>query len=197
MGTWIRLLKGFCSLDMDPIAIIETFYRPGTRLYQVLVDHSRIVTEKSLEIARSVAHLNPDLELIKTAAMLHDIGIFMTRADALGCRGDAPYICHGYLGRKLLDEQGLPPEYGLVCERHTGAGITRENILANDLPLPRREMVPISLEEKIICVADKYHSKDPRHSDEKKTTRQIIESLEKIDQGHAGRFSAWAREFRL
>ena len=182
---------------MEPLFIIEKFYVPGTKLYQVLVEHSRIVTEKSLEIANNLMHLSPNLNFIKRAAMLHDIGIFQTRAHSIGCTGDIPYICHGYLGRKLLDEQGLPPEYGLVCERHTGAGITKENIISNNLPLPQRNMIPISIEEKIICVADKYHSKNPKHADKKITTIQIIEELEKINLDHAKRFSIWAEAFNL
>ena len=182
---------------MDPLAIIERFYTPGTKIYQVLVEHSRIVTEKSLEIAGNLMHLNPDIEFIKKAAMLHDIGIYLTLAQSIGCNGKQPYICHGYLGKKLLDEQGLPPEYGLVCERHTGAGITKKNILSNNLPLPQRDMVPISIEEKIICVADKYHSKNPKYADKKITTTLIIDELEKINKYHARRFSAWTKEFNL
>jgi len=182
---------------MNPLSIIERFYTPGTDLYQVLVEHSRIVAEKSLEIARSQIHLNPDLEFIEKAAMLHDIGIFLTQAQAIGCTGEKPYICHGYLGKKLLDEHGLPPEYGLVCERHTGAGITKENILSNHMPLPQRDMIPKSLEEKIICVADKYHSKNPKYADKKITTPQIIDELGKIHKDHAKRFSIWAEEFNL
>ncbi|MCK5695619.1 MAG: HDIG domain-containing protein [Desulfobacula sp.] len=182
---------------MEPLFIIEKFYTPGTKLYQVLVEHSQIVTEKSLEIANSLTHLNLNFKFIKTAAMLHDIGIFQTNARSIGCNGDSPYICHGYLGRKLLDEQGLAPEYGLVCERHIGAGITKENIISNNLPLPQRDMIPISIEEKIICVADKYHSKSPKHANRKITTIQIIEELEKINKNHAKRFSIWAEEFNL
>jgi len=182
---------------MNPLAIIEKFYTRGTKSYRILVEHSRIVAEKSLKIARSQMHLNPDLEFIEKAAMLHDIGIFMTRANAIGCTGEKPYIRHGYLGKKLLDEQGLLPEYGLVCERHTGAGITRENILSNHILLPQRDMVPKSLEEKIICVADKYHSKNPKYTDKKITTSQIIDKLGKINKDHAKRFSIWADEFNL
>ena len=182
---------------MNPLAIIEKFYVPGTELYTVLVEHSRIVTEKSLEIAGRLIHLKPDRKFIEKAAMLHDIGIFLTRAPAIGCRGEEPYICHGYLGKKLLDSQGLLPEYGFVCERHTGAGITRENIVSNHIPLPERDMVPQSLEEKIICVADKYHSKNPKYRDKKITTAQIIDGLGKIHEDHAKRFSIWAEEFNL
>ncbi|MBT4027549.1 HD domain-containing protein [Desulfobacula sp.] len=182
---------------MDPLAIIENYYKPGTKLYQVLVEHSLIVTEKSLEIAESLIHLEPDLEFIEEAAMLHDIGIFLTRAQSIGCTGKNPYICHGYLGKKLLDEQKLPVKYGLVCERHTGAGITKENIFSNNLPLPKRDMVPKSLEEKIICAADKYHSKNPKHAGKKITTTQIIDELGKINKDHARRFSVWIEEFNL
>lgn len=182
---------------MDPLSLIKKFYPPRTDIYHVLVTHSRIVTRKSLDIARNLEHLNPDLELIKTAAMLHDIGIFMTRSPGLGCHGEHPYICHGYLGRALLDEHGLPPAYGLVCERHTGAGITKDNIISNNLPLPKRDMVPVSLEEKIICVADKYHSKSPKTANKKLTTSQITEKLRKINSDHATRFSTWAEEFNL
>lgn len=202
MEIWTPLLKACCSPEMNssdirPIDIIERFYPPGTKRHNTLVTHSRIVTDKSLEIAARLKPLNPDLGFIQKAAMLHDIGICMTRAHSIDCHGTAPYICHGYLGRTLLDEQGLPPEYGLVCERHTGAGITKKNILSNNLPLPPRDMVPLSLEEKIICVADKYHSKSPKHRDQKITTLQIIETLKKINPDHSRRFSRWAEEFNL
>jgi uncharacterized protein len=208
METLIRLLKVSCShhhesvIHMNPLSIIEQFYEPGTSLYQTLVHHSRVVAKKSLAIAQSLdlPGLNLkklDLKFIEHAAMLHDIGIFMTRARSLGCIGENPYICHGYLGRKLLDEQGLSKEFGLVCERHTGAGITKENIEKNNLPLPARDMVPITIEEKIICVADKYHSKSPKKKDAIITTADIIQELGNISQDHADRFSTWAREFKL
>ena len=182
---------------MNPIAVIEKFYPPDTDLYRILVHHGRVVAKKSLDIARTLSHQKPDLEFIETAAMLHDIGIFMTRAPSIGCTGEHPYICHGYLGRKLLDGLGLDPEYGLVCERHTGAGITKKNIEINHLPLPARDMVPISLEERIICVADKYHSKSPKKKDRQTSTGDIVRKLGSIDADHARRFSAWTREFNL
>ena len=184
-------------MKIDPILIIEKFYQPGTKVYNILVNHSRLVTEKSLEIAGRLPHLNPDLEFIQIAAMLHDIGIFLTRSESIGCYGKASYVCHGDLGRELLDELGLPPEYGLVSERHTGAGITKENILLNKLPLPHRDMVPVSLEEKIICAADKYHSKNPKFSGRNITTAEVIKELKKINIDHAERFTLWAEEFKL
>ncbi len=183
---------------MDPFLIIDQYYEPDSELSGVLKDHGRQVAKKSLEIARNLPEdLKPDLDFLEKAAILHDIGIFKTRSKSIGCTGDYPYICHGYLGREILDRQGLDPAFGLVAERHTGAGITLENIISNTLPLPRRDMVPITLEEKIICCADKYFSKSPKNRGRTMTAETIIQKLGQLSPDHARRFQNWAETFRL
>jgi uncharacterized protein len=182
---------------MSPVDILKEFYQPNSPLYALLVDHSRQVADKALAIASGLDHLSPDLDFIERAAMLHDIGIIKTRAPSLGCTGDSPYVSHGYLGREMLDGLGMDPAYGLVAERHTGAGITKENIVNAGLPLPPRDMVPLTLEEKIICSADKYFSKSPKKKGVVMTRDRIIQELETIDPGHARRFRRWAGEFNL
>lgn len=184
-------------MKLDPLAVIARYYDPESSLYAVLVEHSHQVAEKSLEIAKRLPPKDLDLDFIHTAAMLHDIGIFKTRAPAIGCHGDLPYICHGYLGRQLLDSLGLPKAFGRVAERHTGAGITLDNIIEARLPLPPRDMVPETLEEKIICCADKFFSKTPGNRDKLMTRESITTQLHKINPGHAQRFSVWAGEFDL
>ncbi|HKK90895.1 MAG TPA: HDIG domain-containing protein [Desulfobacteraceae bacterium] len=181
---------------MEPAEIIRKFYPPGSKGYEVLIRHSESVAEKSLAIADHNSRLNPDREFIHQAAMLHDIGIFKTDAPDIGCFGSAPYICHGVLGGALLQEMGLEP-HALVSERHTGAGITAENIETNGLPLPCREMVPLTLEEKIVCVADKFFSKSPGQSGREKSMEEIVQGLEKTDPSHARRFLLMAEELRL
>ncbi len=182
---------------MNPEEVIARFYPPGGPLHDIFMAHAVAVTKKSLDIAQKVSSMNPDTAFIEQAAMLHDIGIFMTRARSIGCTGEHPYICHGWLGRQLLDGCGFDPRFGKVCERHTGAGITLDNIAANDLPLPHRDMVPVSLEEKIICVADKFHSKNPENRDQVYSVQSIIRNLAALDPGHAERFSRWAVSFKL
>jgi uncharacterized protein len=54
--------------------------------------------------------------------------------------------------------EGLP-KHALVCERHTGTGISLSVIQNAGLPLPHRDMQPVSLEEQLICYADKFYSK--------------------------------------
>lgn len=181
---------------MNPHEIIRAYYRPGTAGYDIFMDHARRVTKKSIEVAQRVSHLQPDIAFIEEAAMLHDIGIFLTHAPAIHCRGRRPYICHGFLGRELLDQWGFP-RHGLVAERHTGAGITLKNISDANLPLPHREMVPLSLEEQIICVADKFYSKSPEKADREETVDTISASLSTISPSHGQRFLKWAKTFNL
>ena len=107
---------------MDPIKIIEKYYSPSSETYKILVSHSYDVTDKALKIAQQHPELNADMQFIQEAAMLHDIGIFMTYAPDLYCDGDLPYICHGYLGSELLQKEGYP-KHAMVCERHTGRNV--------------------------------------------------------------------------
>ena len=178
---------------IDPIAIIEAFYRPGGRAYALLVRHGRQVAAMALEVARRVPHLNPDMEFIREAALMHDIGIFLTRAPGLGCIGRHAYVCHGYLGGEILREMGLP-DHAAVCERHVGAGLTAVEIREQDLPLPPRDMIPMSVEEQIIAYADKFYSKLDRRSGEKRPA-DILDELGRYSNAAAQRFRAWIDRF--
>ena len=141
-----------------------------------------------------VSHLKPDLDFIKEAAILHDIGIFKTNSPNLGCTGKYPYVCHGYLGRKILENKGLPI-HGLVCERHVGVGISAEDIKRYHLPLPHRNMVPISIEEQIICYADKFYSKNGKTGVDEKSVEDILSALRGYGPEKAARFQSWMRLF--
>jgi uncharacterized protein len=177
---------------MDPTEILFEHYPPDSPLTRTLLRHSEQVRGKALEVARKVAHLKPDRTFIAEAAMLHDIGIYRTAAAALGCRGDAPYIRHGIIGRRILEEHGLT-RHALVCERHVGVGISRREIRERNLPLPPRDMLPASLEEIIICYADKFFSKTnggTPHSPE-----AIVAELQPFGRDQVDRFLEWHRLF--
>lgn len=163
---------------MDPLKIISKYYRPNSLSYNIIVEHSRMVVKKSHEIATRIRHLNPDMLFIQEAAMLHDIGIFLTNAPGIGCYGDKEYICHGYLGRELLEKEGLQ-KHAFVCERHIGVGVSINDIEQRNLPVPKRDMLPVSLEEKIICFADKFFSKrvDALHTE--KSLEDVRKSIQK------------------
>lgn len=179
---------------MDPLALIAKYYAPGTKAHDLLVRHSSMVAAKALRIAERVRRLGPDLDFIREAALLHDIGILFTDQPAIGCYGDKPYVCHGYLGRALLEDEGFP-RHGLVCERHVGLGITREEILAKGLPLPVRDMVPITLEEEIICYADKFFSKNAEYLLGEKPVAIIRKGIARYGQEKVRQWDAWVAKF--
>ena len=122
---------------MEPLEIIRKYYTEGTELYEILLTHSRLVTEKALEIAERNPQEEFDLRFVYEAAMLHDIGIYLTNAPKIHCHGSFHYICHGYLGADLMRTEGFP-RHALVCERHTGTGISLDAILRMNLPVPHR-----------------------------------------------------------
>jgi uncharacterized protein len=181
---------------IDPIAILKAFYRPGSRLFKVLVSHSRSVAGKALRVADRLAESGLDLDrpFIEEACLLHDIGIFMTQTPSLGCHGQHPYVCHGLLGRVLLEEKGFH-RHGLVCERHVGVGINAAEIRSLGLPLPERDMLPVTLEEEIICYADKFFSKSGDGTDREKPVEEIARDLARYGPDKAERFLSWVKRF--
>ena len=172
--------------------IIKKYYTEGSELYEILFTHSLSVANKALEIA----HIHPELKIDKAfvyeAAMLHDIGSFLTNAPKVHCFGEYSYICHGYLGAEIMRKEGFD-KHALVCERHTGAGLTKEEIIQNNLPLPHRDMLPESLEEKLVCFADKFYSKSKLERE--KSVDKIRKSLLKYGEAPLNRFNDMVKLF--
>ena len=137
--------------------IIDKYYT-RQKAKNILTTHSKLVLDKALLISQRKPELDIDEDFIVEACMLHDIGVFLTKSHGIDCFGTYPYICHGYLGRELLEKENME-KVALVAERHTGAGISAFDIVRKNLPLPHRDMMPISIEEKLVCFADKFYSK--------------------------------------
>lgn len=180
---------------MNPLKIIQKYYQIDSKSYQFLVEHSKAVTKKAIEIAKKVPHLNPDLKFIEEASMLHDIGIFLTNDPEIECFGTNPYICHGYLGREILEKEGFP-KHALVCERHVGVGISIKDIDEQKLPIPKRDMLPISIEEQIICFADKFFSKNEEFLSKEKSIDKIRTGLLKFGNNKTKIFDEWIKKFK-
>ena len=179
---------------MDPYDIIARHYDPASAAFRILTGHGELVARKALAAAARVAHLSPDLDFVRSAALLHDIGICLTASPGLDCHGTEPYIRHGILGRNILEAHGLP-RHGLVCERHVGVGISAEDVRTARLPLPERDMLPVSLEERIVCYADKFFSKNGQEAPREKTLAEILAELEPYGREKIERFRGWAAAF--
>ena len=177
---------------MNYKSLIEKYYPEDDALRRLLLKHSRQVADRCLLIAKNHPELHADVPFLEEAAMLHDIGIRWCHAPSIFCTGDEHYIRHGLIGGELLRREGYE-RHARVCERHTGTGITREQIERQQLPLPLADYEPETIEEQMVCYADKFYSKS--HPDRILTVEQAAQSLEKF--GHEGvkKFLSWSKKF--
>lgn len=181
--------------------IISKYYPFDGNLRRLLEHHSRQVARRSLAIVSRHPEWGLDASFMEDAAMLHDVGIFLCNAPGICCTGDAPYLLHGALGARLLRaEAGADPgqaerieRIARVCERHTGTGLTAAGIREMGLPLPAVDLLPETLEEQIICYADKFYSKS--HPQRERTVKQTAESLRKFGEAGVEKFLGWAQLF--
>lgn len=187
--------------DMDYSKIINHFYPEDNELRRLLLVHSRAVADKALHICDQHPELNLNRDFVEAAAMLHDIGIMKCDAPGIFCHGTEPYIRHGIMGAemlRLLEPSGALEPFARVCQRHTGAGITRREVLEQGLPMPLPDddsepYMPETIEEQIVCYADKFFSKTKL--DREKTMEEVVRSLAKFGTGGVARFQQWAQTF--
>lgn len=177
---------------MNPLDLINKYYPEENALRHILLTHSTKVAEKAVSIGKNHPELGLDLDFLYEASMLHDIGIFLTNAPGIHCFGIEPYICHGTLGAALVREAGYP-RHALVCERHTGAGLSLAEIERQQLPVPHRDLLPVSLEEQVVCFADKFFSKT--RLEHEKTVEEARRSLLKFSDDGLLRFDKWCKDF--
>ncbi|HBJ77223.1 MAG TPA: phosphohydrolase [Porphyromonadaceae bacterium] len=177
---------------MDCLSLIEKYYDKDSVAYPILVAHSKEVCEKAMEILKNHPELNANAELVHDGAMLHDIGILHTNAHKIGCYGKEHYIMHAFRGAEMLRREGLE-KLALIAERHTGTGITKEEIIRRKLPIPIKDMIPVSIEEEIVCFADKFFSKV--HIGTPYTKEVAIQKLEPYGREGVERFLNWCSRF--
>lgn len=169
-------------------SLIDKYYDAFPKAKTILLQHSFLVAKKALSMSLNNKKICVDEQFVFEAAMLHDIGIFLTKAPDLGCNGEFSYICHGFLGADLLRQEGLE-RHALVCERHTGVGLSIEDIKRQQLPVPQRDMRPISVEEQLICFADKFFSKT--NPTKEKSFEEVKLSLARFGEYTQVRLNDW------
>lgn len=179
---------------MDYQKIIDKYYPAGSALRDIYMRHCRQVADLALEIA-DYHRLPVDRDEVEAAAMLHDIGIFLTDADGIHCFGTEPYLMHGILGARLLRGEGVPEEIAAVAERHTGAGITADDISALSLPMPAGDYMPRTVLERLVCYADKFYSKSGDMK--RKPLERVRASMARLGESTAARFESLHREFSI
>jgi len=88
-----------------------------------------------------------DKQAVIAGALLHDIGRSRTQT-----------VMHGLQGAEILEKEGVDKTVVEIVRKHVGAGISPEE--AKKLGLPDFDYVPRTLEERIVCFADKMVDAD-------------------------------------
>ncbi|MCW3135931.1 MAG: TIGR00295 family protein [Canidatus Methanoxibalbensis ujae] len=130
-----------------------------------VIRHCIAVADLAVEIAKNYDDV--DEEVVLRGALLHDIGRSKTHG-----------IAHGIVGGEIARSLGLDEKIVKIIERHVGAGITADE--AKRLGLPNTDLVPRTVEEKIVACADNLINGDRRISIEE----SLAEMRAKLGDDH-------------
>ena len=185
---------------MDAIKIIDHFYPAGDPAREILLLHSTQVRDKALAILDASGLAGIDRTVVSNGAMLHDLGIRACHAPDIGCSGTEHYLTHGIAGAEMLREYGKIcgenlEVYARICERHTGTGLSAAEIISRALPLPPRDLMPETMEEKLICLADKFFSKSGNFAE--KPLAKVRASIARFGAENADRFETLLTLFKF
>jgi uncharacterized protein (TIGR00295 family) len=111
---------------------------------EAMVRHCRAVARVTLILAEGIGRKGKkvDVEVAFGGALLHDIG-----------RNRTQTVRHGLEGSQILAEEGVDEAVVQIVRRHVGAGISPTE--AKSLGLPNFDYIPETLEEALVCFADK------------------------------------------
>ena len=114
-----------------------------------VVRHCQAVAMASLLLAEEFDRKGRqvDIKAVVAGALLHDIG-----------RSRVQTVRHGVEGAEILEKEGVDRKVVEIVQRHVGAGISP--VEAKQLGLPDRDYIPRTLEERIVCFADKMVDAD-------------------------------------
>lgn len=175
------------STTMTVAEIIDKYYPIGNKSREYYLPHVEAVADYARHIVQRHPELRANLQIVIEGAMLHDIGCCMVNAPKIGCYGKDRYICHGILGAEILKKEGLE-KYANICLTHIGTGITVEIIRNGHLPLPLKDMIPTTIEEQIICYADKFFSKSSSNLRQSKELESVRDGISKYGQASLDNF---------
>lgn len=130
---------------------------------------SRLLAEKAAERGNMV-----NQSAVNAGALLHDIG-----------RSQTQVVNHGYVGAQILEKEGVDAVVVEIVKRHVGAGISAEE--AKALGFPSGDYIPMTLEQKIVCFADKMLDGDRARPFEEEVKRFVkkghdVQRLKKLKE---------------
>lgn len=143
---------------LNEIEALHRRYAPTDDIFDLVFTHCKIVSDIATQLAET-SGTNVDVELVKVGCLLHDIGVYPLFDENGVERDTSQYITHGIRGEEILQKEGFSEAVCRFASHHTGAGITKTQIIEKNLPLPHHDYLAETPEEELVMYADKFHSK--------------------------------------
>lgn len=166
-------------------------YAPSDAAYKLVFTHCQIVSEIAQQLIDE-NNLSLDVEAVKAGCLLHDIGVYRLYLPS-GEIDHKNYIQHGTLGFGLLKEEGFSDEVCRIASCHTGVGLSKDEIIAEKIPIPPKDYFAETIEERLVMYADKFHTKStPPKFMTPETYRKVIA---KFGEAKVAKFNQLEAEF--
>jgi uncharacterized protein len=163
---------------------------PSQEVFDLVFTHSKAVRDIALQLI-SAHHIQVDRDFVLAACLLHDVGAYELYETDSTVKPGHKYVEHGIVGAKLLKQLGYDEAFCRVAERHTGVGLTKEKVKKQGLPLPPKDYVPETKEERLIAYADTFHTKRQHFN----TTKRYSDFLAKYDKDFPPIYAQMIYEF--
>ncbi len=135
-------------------------YAQNEVVLKLVYEHCQIVTEIAKWCVEQ-KHLDVNNDILEAGCLLHDIGTYAL-FDSKGLDGNEHnYKQHAIFGAALAIEEGFDERIADMIRTHVLMGLTKEEIVANNFGMPRKDYIPATIEARLLCYADRFHSKHP------------------------------------
>lgn len=181
-------------LTTQQIEALHRKYAPNDEIYELVYGHCQVVNEIAQWCVGNIGDTQEiDTDLLKTAALLHDIGTYPLFIGVGKVAQQRLYPLHAILSAKIIADEGIDKRVAQIVETHILLGLSKQEILDKPWPLPARDYIPESIEGELLCYADRFHSKQPVFN----SYETFLEGLKQDLPIQAARFEAWAQKFGI
>jgi len=130
---------GYVPSKTEAISILQK-----RNLSKNIINHVLAVSRKAIKIATQISTIPINLKLVRIGAILHDIGRIRSHD-----------YDHAVLGGQIIREElKFSEQLARIAETHILGGLSKQE--AVEFGLPPKDYLPETIEEKIVCLADKY-----------------------------------------
>lgn len=142
------------------IKALHQRYAPNTVVLQLVYEHCQIVAEIALWCVEH-KRLNVNKRILEASCLLHDIGTYALYSENDQSKNDHNYKQHAIFGAALVLEEGFDVRIASAIKTHVLMGLSKKEIVKNGFGMPHKDYLPETIEGRLLCYADRFHSKTP------------------------------------